>query len=245
MEVERMMLVGDLEELLIIKLSCLTLHKGNMARCTWMRKLNSMKGNEVWTEVDPPPYAKKIPTLEILGSLSLLAIAARTYDYEICQMDVKTAFVNGSLRLKSSFGATWRGRSAFILGIKIYRDRSPRLIGLNQSAYIDKILKKFSMQNSKKGFIPMEVKHVRSNENVHKARCGSLLKNLVSQVDFYRFGKLQLGFCDAYMGNAIIKRIRYSLSGRLCLCRQMARSRVGLLQGKPFGLGTSLLEILE
>ncbi|GJR04900.1 retrotransposon protein, putative, ty1-copia subclass [Tanacetum coccineum] len=48
--------------------------------------------------------------------------------------------------------------------IKIYRDRSLRLIGLNQSAYIDKILKKFSMQNSKKGFIPMEVKHDLSNE---------------------------------------------------------------------------------
>ncbi|GJZ93743.1 putative RNA-directed DNA polymerase [Tanacetum coccineum] len=56
------------------------------------------------------------------------------------------------------------GEAAYILGIKIYRDRSLRLIGLNQSAYIDKILKKFSMQNSKKGFIPMEVKHDLSNE---------------------------------------------------------------------------------
>ncbi|GKC98519.1 retrotransposon protein, putative, ty1-copia subclass [Tanacetum coccineum] len=56
------------------------------------------------------------------------------------------------------------GEAAYIMGIKIYRDRSLRLIGLNQSAYIDKILKKFSMQNSKKGFIPMEVKHDLSNE---------------------------------------------------------------------------------
>ncbi|GJT95020.1 putative RNA-directed DNA polymerase [Tanacetum coccineum] len=56
------------------------------------------------------------------------------------------------------------GEAAYILGIKIYRDRSLRLIGLNQSAYIDKILKKFNMQNSKKGFIPMEVKHDLSNE---------------------------------------------------------------------------------
>ncbi|GJY83826.1 retrotransposon protein, putative, ty1-copia subclass [Tanacetum coccineum] len=31
------------------------------------------------------------------------------------------------------------GEAAYILGIKIYRDRSLRLIGLNQSAYIDKI----------------------------------------------------------------------------------------------------------
>nr|GFB75062.1 retrotransposon protein, putative, Ty1-copia subclass [Tanacetum cinerariifolium] len=42
------------------------------------------------------------------------------------------------------------GEAAYILGIKIYRDRSLRLIGLNQSSYINKILKKFNMQNSKK-----------------------------------------------------------------------------------------------
>ncbi|GJX93896.1 retrotransposon protein, putative, ty1-copia subclass [Tanacetum coccineum] len=37
------------------------------------------------------------------------------------------------------------GEAAYILGIKIYRDRSLRLIGLNQSAYIDKILKNYNM----------------------------------------------------------------------------------------------------
>ena len=37
------------------------------------------------------------------------------------------------------------GEVAFILGIKIYRDRSRRLIGLPQSTYLDKILKTFKM----------------------------------------------------------------------------------------------------
>nr|GEV98689.1 retrotransposon protein, putative, Ty1-copia subclass [Tanacetum cinerariifolium] len=54
--------------------------------------------------------------------------------------------------------------AAYILGIKIYRDRSRRLIGLNQSAYIDKSLKKYNIHNSKKGYLPMEVKHDLSNE---------------------------------------------------------------------------------
>ncbi|KAJ9541685.1 hypothetical protein OSB04_028191 [Centaurea solstitialis] len=36
------------------------------------------------------------------------------------------------------------------------RNRSKRLIGLSQSTYIDKILKKFRMDESKKGFIPMQ-----------------------------------------------------------------------------------------
>ena len=45
-------------------------------------------------------------------------------------------------------------KAAYILGIKIYRDRSRRFIGLSQSTYLDKILKKFKMDQAKKGFLP-------------------------------------------------------------------------------------------
>nr|GEU31192.1 hypothetical protein [Tanacetum cinerariifolium] len=55
------------------------------------------------------------------------------------------------------------GEAAFILGIKIYRDRSSRLIGLSQNAYLDKILKRYRMDNSKRGSIPMQFElHLRS-----------------------------------------------------------------------------------
>src|SRR4051812_2805960 len=47
------------------------------------------------------------------------------------------------------------GEATYILGIRIYRDRSRRLIGLSQSTYLDKVLKKFNMESSKKGFLPM------------------------------------------------------------------------------------------
>ena len=47
------------------------------------------------------------------------------------------------------------GEAAYILGIKIYRDRSKRLNGLSQSTYIDKVLNRFNMQNSKRGFLLM------------------------------------------------------------------------------------------
>ncbi|GJX74858.1 retrotransposon protein, putative, ty1-copia subclass [Tanacetum coccineum] len=50
------------------------------------------------------------------------------------------------------------GEAAYILGIKIYRDRSRRLIGLCQSAYIEKILKRYHMENSKRRSIPMQDK---------------------------------------------------------------------------------------
>ena len=57
--------------------------------------------------------------------------------------------------LNKSFSMKDLGEAAYILGIKIYRDRSRRLIGLSQSTYLDKILKKFNMENSKKGFLPV------------------------------------------------------------------------------------------
>ena len=47
------------------------------------------------------------------------------------------------------------GEAAYILGIKIYRDRSRHLIGLTQGTYLDKILKKFKMDQAKKGFLPV------------------------------------------------------------------------------------------
>ncbi|KAD2393595.1 hypothetical protein E3N88_40572 [Mikania micrantha] len=57
--------------------------------------------------------------------------------------------------LSKCFAMKDLGDAAYILGIKIYRDRSRRLIGLSQSTYIDKVLKRFSMQDSKRGTLPM------------------------------------------------------------------------------------------
>jgi hypothetical protein len=57
--------------------------------------------------------------------------------------------------LKNSFSMKDLGEVAYILGIKIYRDRSKRLIGLSQYTYIDKVLKMFNMEEAKKGFLPM------------------------------------------------------------------------------------------
>jgi hypothetical protein len=57
--------------------------------------------------------------------------------------------------LRKSFSMTNLGEAVYILDIKIYRDRLKRLIGLSQDAYIDKILNRFNMQDSKKDFLPM------------------------------------------------------------------------------------------
>ncbi|GJS19564.1 hypothetical protein Tco_0448196 [Tanacetum coccineum] len=122
--------VGDHENLLIIKQSSWTLKE---VQCQGGngRELNSMKVNEVWIEVDPPPNTKVVRSKWLFK---------------------KKPDMDGEEKLL---------HSGELKSIEI---RSKRLIGLSQSAYIDKILKKFNMHNSKKGYLPMKVKHELSNE---------------------------------------------------------------------------------
>ncbi|GMJ03847.1 cysteine-rich RLK (RECEPTOR-like protein kinase) 8 [Hibiscus trionum] len=70
--------------------------------------------------------------------------------------------------LSNCFSMKDLGEAAYILGVKIYRDRTRRLLGLSQSTYIDKVLKRFSMEYSKKGFLPM-----RHNISLTKDMCPS------------------------------------------------------------------------
>ncbi|KAJ9561274.1 hypothetical protein OSB04_006434 [Centaurea solstitialis] len=172
-------------------------------------------------------YDETFSPVAMLKSIRILMAISAYFNYQIWQMDVKTAFLNGKLTedvymqqpegfvdpknpnkvcklLKSIYGLkqasmSWNlhfdirikefgftkndilligndvpplqsvkawlskcfqmkdlGEAAYILGIKIYRNRSRWLIGLSQGTYIDKILKRFRMDESKKGFIPMQ-----------------------------------------------------------------------------------------
>ena len=60
------------------------------------------------------------------------------------------------------------GEATYILGIRILRERSRRLIGLSQSIYLDKVLKRFNMENSKKGDLP-----IQSNTKLSKTQSPS------------------------------------------------------------------------
>ncbi|KAK8586239.1 hypothetical protein V6N13_130760 [Hibiscus sabdariffa] len=71
--------------------------------------------------------------------------------------------------LSSCFSMKDLGEATYILGVKIYRDRSRRLLGLSQSTYIDKVLKRFSMEESKRGFLPM-----RHGISLSKEMCPSM-----------------------------------------------------------------------
>ncbi|KAL0463005.1 UNVERIFIED_CONTAM: Retrovirus-related Pol polyprotein from transposon TNT 1-94 [Sesamum latifolium] len=241
-------------------------------------KIDSMGSNQVWTLVHPPKgvgpvgckrvYKCKFgadeevtafkarlvakgytqPPVAMAKSIRILLAIAAWYDYEIWQMDVKTAFLNGFVEeeiymdqpegftvveeeqkvsrlqrsiyglkqafrswnthfdevirgydfikndydsciykkisgssvaylmlyvddilhigndvkmlgdikawLSTQFSMKDMGEASYILGIKIYRDRSRRMLGLTESSYIE-VLKRFKMEHSKRGLLPM------------------------------------------------------------------------------------------
>ena len=59
------------------------------------------------------------------------------------------------------------GEASYIMGIMIYRDRSRGLLGLSRSTYIDKVLKRFSMDLFKRGNIPMLHGNIPSLREIH------------------------------------------------------------------------------
>lgn len=75
--------------------------------------------------------------------------------------------------LKTIFSMKDMGDAQYVLGIKIYRDRSRRLIGLSQSVYIDKILERFHMERSKKGNVPMSM-----SVQLSKSQCAVTRKDI-------------------------------------------------------------------
>nr|GEY48606.1 hypothetical protein [Tanacetum cinerariifolium] len=110
-----------------------------------------------YTQTPGFDYEETFSPIADIRAIRILVAIATFYDYEIWQMDVKTAFLNGYL-FEEVYIEQPEGEAAYILGIKIYRDRSWRLIGLCQSVYIEKILKIYHMENSKHGSILMQDK---------------------------------------------------------------------------------------
>nr|GEY55516.1 retrotransposon protein, putative, Ty1-copia subclass [Tanacetum cinerariifolium] len=104
----------------------------------WLNAMNvemqSMKENEVWVLVELPSNGKTIGRNNIPMLQSVKSYLGRCF----AMKDL--------------------GEAAYIIGIKIYGDKSRWLIGLCQSSYIKKILKRYCMENSKCGSIPMQEK---------------------------------------------------------------------------------------
>ncbi|KAH9679431.1 hypothetical protein KPL71_026128 [Citrus sinensis] len=139
----------------------------------WKKAMNqeieSMYSNKVWELVEAPNGVKpigckwiykrrgvdgRVETFKarLVAKGILLSIAA-VLDYEIWQIDVKTAFLNGHLEeniyMQQLDGFIQKGQEHMLL-----RDRKNKTLALSQAVYIDKILARFSMENSNTGLLP-------------------------------------------------------------------------------------------
>ena len=66
--------------------------------------------------------------------------------------------------LSNQFDMKDLGEASHIIGIKLMRDCQKRMLGSSQTSYIDKILTRYSMKESKKGFVSFRVgKSLSSN----------------------------------------------------------------------------------
>ena len=68
--------------------------------------------------------------------------------------------------LSSNFVMKYLGEASFVLGIEIHQDRRNRVLGLSQKAYLEKVLKKYSMHACKPSPAPIVKGDVLGNFNV-------------------------------------------------------------------------------
>ncbi|KAL0412308.1 UNVERIFIED_CONTAM: hypothetical protein Slati_3820500 [Sesamum latifolium] len=97
--------------------------------------------NFIKNEHDPCLYKK------ISGS-SVAYLVRNVDDILLIEIAVK---ILGCIKawLSTQFSMKDMGEASYILGIKIYRDRSRRMLRLTQSSYIEKVLKRFEMEHLK------------------------------------------------------------------------------------------------
>nr|GEV05397.1 retrotransposon protein, putative, Ty1-copia subclass [Tanacetum cinerariifolium] len=194
--------LGDLGELTNYKAALLDPESEK-----WLNAMNvqmqSMKDNEVWILVELPPNGKTVGSKWLFKKKTDMNGNVHTYkarlvakgytqtpgiDYEETfspVVDIRAIRI--LIAIAACFAMKDLGKAAYILGIKIYRDRSKQLIGLCQSAYIEKILKRYFIENSKRGSIPMQekLKLSKSQGDIHWTTVKNILKYLKNTKDMF------------------------------------------------------------
>ncbi|KAL0391243.1 UNVERIFIED_CONTAM: Retrovirus-related Pol polyprotein from transposon TNT 1-94 [Sesamum calycinum] len=107
---------------------------------SWNTRFDEVKRgyNFIKNEHDPCVY-KKISGSSV-AYLVLYVDYILLIGYDVKMLGYIKAWLSTQFFMKDM------GEASYILGIEIYRDRSRRMLGLNQSLYIEKVLKRFKMK---------------------------------------------------------------------------------------------------
>ena len=99
---------------------------------------------------------------------SLLILSLYVDDILLAGNDIEI-IVTTKRWLSSIFERKDMGEANYVLGVKIFKDRSKKLLGLSQETYIKTILERFHMHNSKPIDTPIEMGHTLSLEDCPKS----------------------------------------------------------------------------
>ena len=98
---------------------------------------------------------------------SLLILSLYVDDILLARNDIEM-IVTTKRWLSSIFEMKDMGEANYVLGVKIFRDCSRKLLGLSRETYIKMILERFCMRNSKPIDTPIEKGHTLSLEDCPK-----------------------------------------------------------------------------
>eukprot|EP00253_Pinus_taeda_P016977 PITA_16977 len=125
-----------------------------------------------------------------VASIRLLLIVVVSFDFDVEQMDVKTKFLHGDLeeeiymnqpegfavngkkeldlktQLSSKFDMKDLGAANYVSGMEVKRDWPKRKLWLNQTKYVETIIRRFNMEDSK----PVKVR-IPTDVNLYAELC--------------------------------------------------------------------------
>ncbi|KAH9780743.1 hypothetical protein KPL71_008200 [Citrus sinensis] len=119
------------------------------------------KAKNTWYNIDEPCACKKIQE-------KFVAFLVLCVDKILLIGNDIGVLTTIKIWLAKQFDMKDLGETSYILGIKLLRDQKNKTLALSQAVYIDKILARFSMENSKTGLLPFRHGITFSNDQSPK-----------------------------------------------------------------------------
>ncbi|KAG8483132.1 hypothetical protein CXB51_022089 [Gossypium anomalum] len=107
-----------------------------------------------YTQKEGIDFTETFSPVSSKDSFRIIMALAAHFDLELHHMDVKTAFLNGDIEETIYMVQLENFESKDSVNM-IHRDRSRGILRLSQKNYIDKVLKRFGMQNCRPGDTPV------------------------------------------------------------------------------------------